>query len=172
MRMVMRVSENVVLGEVKSVSLSEITSAVGTMKEMGSLVEMDRKMAEAPDETAGGGEAPSGQEGEAPEKPEGDGQYAEDSDGADKSQDAESADDGDFADADRMLLRIARMQMARMVEYRMETRQGGEAPSMLDLTGEEQTITITADTVITKQAGGMQPGGDGQKWRCAREAGR
>ena len=40
--------------------------------------------------------------------------------------------------------------------------QGGEAPSMLDLTGEEQTITITADTVITKQAGGMQPGGDGQ----------
>ncbi len=27
---------------------------------------------------------------------------------------------------------------------------------------EEQTITITADTVITKQAGGMQPGGDGQ----------
>ena len=40
--------------------------------------------------------------------------------------------------------------------------QGGEAPSMLDLTGEEQTITVTADTVITKQAGGMQPGGDGQ----------
>ena len=40
--------------------------------------------------------------------------------------------------------------------------QGGEAPSMLDLTGEEQTITITADTVITKQASGMQPGGDGQ----------
>lgn len=34
--------ENVVLGEVKSVSDSEITIAVGTMKEMGSLVEMDR----------------------------------------------------------------------------------------------------------------------------------
>ncbi len=49
--------------------------------------------------------------------------------------------------------------------------QGGEAPSMLDLTGEEQTITITADTVITKQAGGMQPGGDGQNG-SAREAGR
>ena len=73
--------ENVVLGEVKSVSDSEITIAVGTMKEMG--------------------------------QPGGNG-------------------------------------------------QGGEAPSMLDLTGEEQTITITADTVITKQAGGMQPGGDGQ----------
>ena len=49
-----------------------------------------------------------------------------------------------------------------MAEHRMEKVKGGEAPSMLDLTGEEQTITITADTVITKQAGGMQPGGDGQ----------
>lgn len=83
--------ENVVLGEVKSVSDSEITIAVGTMKEMGH---------------PGG----DGQNGGAPD----------------------------------------------------ENGQGGEAPSMLDLTGEEQTITITADTVITKQAGGMQPGGDGQ----------
>lgn len=83
--------ENVVLGEVKSVSDSEITIAVGTMKEMG--------------------------------QPGGDGQNGGVPDG---------------------------------------NGQGGEAPSMLDLTGEEQTITITADTVITKQAGGMQPGGDGQ----------
>lgn len=83
--------ENVVLGEVKSVSDSEITIAVGTMKEMG--------------------------------QPGGDGQNG-------------GAPDGNG--------------------------QGGEAPSMLELTGEEQTITITADTVITKQAGGMQPGGDGQ----------
>ena len=83
--------ENVVLGEVKSVSDSEITSAGGTMKEMGQ---------------PGG----DGQNGGAPD----------------------------------------------------ENGQGGEAPSMLDLTGEEQTITITADTVITKQASGMQPGGDGQ----------
>ena len=83
--------ENVVLGEVKSVSDSEITIAVGTMKEMG--------------------------------QPGGDGQNG-------------GAPDGNG--------------------------QGGEAPSMVELTGEEQTITITADTVITKQAGGMQPGGDGQ----------
>ena len=82
--------ENVVLGEVKSVSDSEITIAVGTMKELG--------------------------------QPGGDGQNG-------------GAPDGNG--------------------------QGGEAPSMLDLTGEEQTI-ITADTVITKQASGMQPGGDGQ----------
>ena len=83
--------ENVVLGEVKSVSDSEITIAVGTMKEMG--------------------------------QPGGDGQNG-------------GAPDGNG--------------------------QGGEAPSMLDLTGDEQTITVTADTVITKQSGGMQPGGDGQ----------
>lgn len=96
--------ENVVLGEVKSVSDSEITIAVGTMKEMGQ---------------PGG----DGQNGGAPEKPEGDGQNG-------------GAPDGNG--------------------------QGGEAPSMLNLTGEEQTITVTADTVVTKQAGGMQPGGDGQ----------
>ena len=104
--------ENVVLGEVKSVSVSdsEITIAVGTMKEMGQPGDDGQNGGEP---NSQGGEAPSDQDGEAPEKPEGD-------------------------------------------------NQDGEAPSMLDLTGEEQTITITADTVITKQAGGMQPGGDGQ----------
>ena len=104
--------ENVVLGEVKSVSVSdsEITIAVGTMKEMGQPGDDGQNGGEP---NSQGGEAPSDQDGEAPEKPEGD-------------------------------------------------NQDGEAPSMLDLTGEEQTITVTADTVITKQAGGMQPGGDGQ----------
>ena len=104
--------ENVVLGEVKSVSVSdsEITIAVGTMKEMGQPGDDGQNGGEP---NSQGGEAPSDQDGEAPEKPEGD-------------------------------------------------NQDGEEPSMLDLTGEEQTITVTADTVITKQAGGMQPGGDGQ----------
>ena len=104
--------ENVVLGEVKSVSVSdsEITIAVGTMKEMGQPGDDGQNGGEP---NSQGGEAPSDQDGEAPEKPEGD-------------------------------------------------NQDGEAPSMLDLTGEEQTIMVTADTVITKQAGGMQPGGDGQ----------
>ena len=104
--------ENVVLGEVKSVSVSdsEITIAVGTMKEMEQPGDDGQNGGEP---NSQGGEAPSDQDGEAPEKPEGD-------------------------------------------------NQDGEAPSMLDLTGEEQTITVTADTVITKQAGGMQPGGDGQ----------
>ena len=107
--------ENVVLGEVKSVSDSEITIAVGTMKEMGQ-----------PGGDGQNGGEPNGQGGEAPEKPEGDDQDGE----------VPEKPEGD--------------------------NQNGEAPSMLDLTGEEQTITVTADTVITKQAGGMQPGGDGQ----------
>ena len=143
--------ENMVLGEVKSVSDSEITIAVGTMKEMGQ-PGGDGQNGGAPDGNGQGGDAPSGQDGEAPEKQEGDGQDAEDSDGADKSQDAESADDGDSADAETNAAQ----------DSENADGQGGEAPSMLDLTGEEQTITITADTVITKQAGGMQPGGDGQ----------
>lgn len=153
--------ENMVLGEVKSVSDSEITIAVGTMKEMGQ-PGGDGQNGGAPDGNGQGGEALSGQDGEAPEKPEGDGQDAEDSDGADKSQDAESADDGDSADAETNAAQDSENADGQNGGAPDGNGQGGEAPSMLDLTGEEQTITITADTVITKQAGGMQPGGDGQ----------
>lgn len=153
--------ENMVLGEVKSVSDSEITIAVGTMKEMGQ-PGGDGQNGGAPDGNDQGGEAPSGQDGEAPEKKEGDGQDAEDSDGADKSQDAESADDGDSADAETNAAQDSENADGQNGGALDGNGQGGEAPSMLDLTGEEQTITITADTVITKQAGGMQTGGDGQ----------
>ena len=153
--------ENVVLGEVKSVSDSEITIAVGTMKEMGQ-PGGDGQNGGAPDGNGQGGEAPSGQDGEAPEKPEGDGQDAEDSDGADKGQDEESADEGDSADAETNAAQDSENADGQNGGVPDGNGQGGEAPSMLDLTGEEQTITITADTVITKQAGGMQPGGDGQ----------
>lgn len=113
--------ENVVLGEVKSVSDSEITIAVGTMKEMGQ-PGGDGQNGGAPDGNDQGGEAPSmldltgeeqtititadtvitkqasgmqpggdGQNGGASEKPEGDGQNSDSSDGASDSQDA--ADD-------------------------------------------------------------------------------
>ena len=113
--------ENVVLGEVKSVSDSEITIAVGTMKEMGQ-PGGDGQNGGAPDGNDQGGEAPSmldltgeeqtititadtvitkqasgmqpggdGQNGGASEKPEGDGQNSDSSAGASDSQDA--ADD-------------------------------------------------------------------------------
>lgn len=153
--------ENVVLGEVKSVSDSEITIAVGTMKEMGQ---------PGGDGQNGGAPDGNGQGGEAPEKPEGDGQDTEPSD---DSKDTESADDGDSADASAgQSSEDADGQDGEAPEKPEGdgqnggapdgNGQGGEAPSMLNLTGEEQTITVTADTVITKQAGGMQPGGDGQ----------
>ena len=161
--------ENVVLGEVKSVSDSEITIAVGTMKEMDQ-PGGDGQNGGAPDGNGQGGEAPSGQDGEALEKPEGDGQDAEPSD---DSKDIESADDGDSADASAGQSSENTDGQDGEAPEKPEgdeqnggapdgNGQGGEAPSMLDLTGEEQTITVIADTVITKQAGGMQPGGDGQ----------
>lgn len=80
------------------------------------------------------GEQPQGGEnGEAPEKPDG----ASD-DKTDKSEASDSNGDGQGA-------------------------PDGEKPSMLDLTGEEQEITVTDSTVITKQTmGGGQgaPGGE------------
>ena len=112
--------ENVVLGEIKAVSDSEITIAVGTMKEMGQ-PEGDGQSGEAPEKPEGDDEG-----GEAPEKPEGD----------DEGGEAPEKPEGDDEDE--------------------------ETPSMLELTGEEHTITVTADTVIAKQAGGMQPGGNSQ----------
>ena len=112
--------ENVVLGEVKSVSDSEITIAVGTMKEMGQ-PGGDGQNGGAPDGNGQGGEAPSGQDGEAPEKPEGDGQDAEDSEERIRARMRRVQTMVIPQMQRRMLLRIARMQMARMVEYRMET---------------------------------------------------
>ena len=124
--------ENEILGEVKSVADGKITIAVGTRKEMD-------------------------QRGEAPEKPE-------DSDA--KSEDEKEADD-ESADVDETA-----NEAAKDVETKDKTsdtkedtaenldkdsvkdNQGapdGEAPSMLDLTGEEQEITVTDSTIITKQ---------------------
>ena len=105
--------EDTIWGEVKSVSDTEITIAVGTKKEMGQ---------------------PGAEGQEAPEKPEGDDQQGENQNG-----EAPEKPDGE---------------------------NSGEAPSMLDLTGEEQTVTVTENTVITKQQGGApqgQPDGDDQQ---------
>ena len=128
--------ENTIFGEVKSVSDTEITIAVGTKKEMGQPSGDGQNGApQKPDTENGNGD-------EALEKPDGDesdSQEASDGNGNDQGTpdgDGQGAPDGG---------------------------NGGEAPSMLDLTGEEQTITITENTVITKQQGGAlqgQPGGD------------
>lgn len=131
---------NEILGEVKSVEDGKITIAVGTRKEMGQP-----------------GEQPQGDgNGEAPEKPDGDDAKADgdakDSEdaGSEKTDDA-STDDTDSTDE------------ASDDKTDKGESPDGEAPSMLDLTGEEQEITVTDSTVITKQTmGGGQgaPGGE------------
>ena len=119
------------------------------------------------------GEQPQGGEnGEAPEKPEGDDSKADgaeetDSDATedtsedkttDAEENAETTDGEDETSADNT--------DKDEVPDGNGDGQGapdGEAPSMLDLTGEEQEIAVTDSTVITKQSmGGGQGVPDGE----------
>ena len=127
--------ENEILGEVKSVADGKITIAVGTRKEME-------------------------QPGEAPEKPE---------DGEAKPENGKESDDGtdESADVDETANEAAKDTETKdktsdtkedtaenLDKDSVKDNQGapdGEAPSMLDLTGEEQEITVTDSTIITKQ---------------------
>ena len=127
--------ENEILGKVKSVADGKITIAVGTRKEME-------------------------QPGEAPEKPE---------DGDAKPENGKESDDGtdESADVDETANEAAKDTETKdktsdtkedtaenLDKDSVKDNQGapdGEAPSMLDLTGEEQEITVTDSTIITKQ---------------------
>ena len=145
--------ENEILGEVKSVEDGKITIAVGTRKEMGQPGEQPQ----------------SGENGEAPEKPESDdskadgtAEDAEETDSEatedktfDTEENAETTDDASADNTDK--------GEAPDGNGDGQGAPDGEAPSMLDLTGEEQEITVTDSTVITKQSmGGGQgaPGGE------------
>ena len=138
--------ENEILGEVKSVADGKITIAVGTRKEME-------------------------QPGEAPEKPE---------DGDAKPENGKESDDGtdESADVDETANEAAKDTETKdktsdtkedtaenLDKNSVKDNQGapdGEAPSMLDLTGEEQEITVTDSTIITKQTmDGSQGAPDG-----------
>ena len=153
-------NENEILGEVKSVEDGKITIAVGTRKEMSQ-----------PGEQPQGGE-----NSEAPEKPDGDDAKAdgdakgskdadsektdnastdESSDTDEETEDTESTDDASADNTDK--------GEAPDGNGDGQGAPDGEAPSMLNLTGEEQEITVTDSTVITKQSmGGGQgaPGGE------------
>ena len=152
--------DDVTYGEVKSVEDGKITIAVGTIKEMD-----------------GNGGAPGGNQGEAPEKPDenGSGDTAS-SDSAEKkdSDTAESADtesvseDSSNTESSGSDSRESDSQDAENDTTDSTEDKGngqapgddqGEAPSMLDLTGDEMTVTVTDDTVITKESTGG-PGGD------------
>lgn len=150
---------NEILGEVKSVEDGKITIAIGTRKEMGQ-----------PGEQPQGGE-----NGEAPEKPEGDDSKADGAEETDSEatedtsedkttdaeENAETTDGEDETSADNT-------DKDEVPDGNGDGQEApdGEAPSMLDLTGEEQEITVTDSTVITKQTmGGGQgePGGEAPK---------
>ena len=161
--------EDVTYGEVKSVEDGKITIAVGTMKEMG-----------------GNGGAPGGDQGEAPEKPDGDGSGDASADSADKNSDEDTASD-DSSDAESTESDSNDTESdktdsktddstdsAANTDSTTDKPDGGsadgngdgqapggdqgEAPSMLDLTGDEMTVTVTDDTVLTKESAGG-PGG-------------
>lgn len=136
--------ENVVLGEVKSVSDSEITIAVGTMKEMGQ---------------PGG----DGQNGGASEKPEGDGQNSDSSDGASDSQDAaddnQESENTDSQDGEEPEKPDGNGQSAEAEEISLSDIQEGDIVSItLDEDGNAASITV-----MSMEMGGQgQPGGDEQ----------
>lgn len=158
--------EDVTYGEVKSVETGKITIAVGTMKEMG-----------------GNGGTSGGEQGEAPEKPDSDGSGNASDDSADKS-DAETTSDNS-SDAEN-----AKSDSKDTESDKKDSKEGdstdngesqkkpdgdntdgnggapeedqGETPSMLDLTGDEMTVTVTDDTVITKESTGGPGGAPGE----------
>lgn len=127
--------ENEILGEVKSVADGKITIAVGTRKEME-------------------------QPGEAPEKPEDDDAKPENGkesdDGTDESADVdetanEAAKDTETKDKTSDTKEDTAENLDKDSVKDNQGAPDGEAPSMLDLTGEEQEITVTDSTIITKQ---------------------
>ena len=149
-------NENEILGEVKSVEDGKITIAVGTRKEMGQ-----------PGEQPQGGE-----NGEAPEKPEGDDSKADGAEETDSEATEDTSEDKTTDAEENAETTDGEDETSADNTDKDEVPDGngdgqgapdGEAPSMLDLTGEEQEITVTDSTVITKQTmGGGQgaPGGD------------
>ena len=149
-------NENEILGEVKSVEDGKITIAVGTRKEMGQ-----------PGEQPQGGE-----NGEAPEKPEGDDSKADGAEETDSEATEDTSEDKTTDAEENTETTDGEDETSADNTDKDEVPDGngdgqgapdGEAPSMLDLTGEEQEITVTDSTVITKQTmGGGQgaPGGE------------
>lgn len=153
--------EDVTYGEVKSVEDGKITIAVGTMKEMG-----------------GKGEVSGENQGEAPEKPDenGSGDTAssdsaekKDSDTAETVSEDSSNTDSSGSDSAESDSQDAENDTTDSTEDKGNSHapgdNQGEAPSMLDLTGDEMTVTVTDDTVITKESTGGPggaPGGQSQ----------
>ena len=138
--------EDVTYGEVKSVEDGKITIAVGTMKDMGG----NGGAPEKPDENGSGDASADTSDAESTESDskdaESDKTDSKDGDSTDNGE-APEKPDGDNADGNGGA----------------PGGDQGEAASMLDLTGDEMTVTVTDDTVITKESAegpGGAPGGN------------
>lgn len=138
--------EDVTYGEVKSVEDGKITIAVGTMKDMGG----NGGAPEKPDENGSGDASADTSDAESTESDskdaESDKTDSKDGDSTDNGE-APEKPDGDNADGNGGA----------------PGGDQGEALSMLDLTGDEMTVTVTDDTVITKESAegpGGAPGGN------------
>lgn len=130
--------EDVTYGEVKSVEAGKITIAVGTMKDMGG----NGGAPEKPDENGSGDASADTSDAESTEPDSKDGDSTDNGEAPEKP-------DGDNADGNG--------------NGGAPGGDQGEAPSMLDLTGDEMTVTVTDDTVITKESAegpGGAPGGN------------
>ena len=138
--------EDVTYGEVKSVEDGKITIAVGTMKDMGG----NGGAPEKPDENGSGDASADTSDAESTESDSKDAESDKtDSKDVDSTDNGEAPEkpDGDNADGNGGA----------------PGGDQGEAPSMLDLTGDEMTVTVTDDTVITKESAegpGGAPGGN------------
>ena len=142
--------ENTVLGQVTAVNDNSITIAIGTQKEM-----------QAPGGD-GQGQAPdgNGDQQTSPEKP--DDSNGDSSDQQTPPEKPEGSSEEGFSENDTVSADSGNGEDPEAPDSNGAPDENGQGqPSMLDLTGEEQTITVTSDTVITRQT--MQdPGSNGQ----------
>lgn len=142
--------ENTVLGQVTAVNDDSITITIGTQKEM-----------QAPGGD-GQGQAPdgNGDQQTPPEKP--DDSNGDSSDQQTPPEKPEGSSEEGFSENDTVSADSGNGKAPEAPDSNGAPDENGQSqPSMLDLTGEEQTITVTSDTVITRQT--MQdPGSNGQ----------
>lgn len=142
--------ENTVLGQVTAVNDDSITIAIGTQKEM-----------QAPGGD-GQGQAPdgNGDQQTPPEKP--DDSNGDSSDQQTPPEKPEGSSEEGFSENDTVSADSGNGKAPEAPASNGAPDENGQGqPSMLDLTGKEQTITVTSDTVITRQT--MQdPGSNGQ----------
>ena len=127
--------ENTLLGQVTAVNEDSFTIALGTRKEM---------------------QAPGGEGGEQqtpPEKPDSDKEQASDGEGAEQQTSPDDENGGQQTPPEKPDSDKEQASDGEGAEQQTPPDgEGGGQPSMLDLTGEEQTISVTSDTVITRES--------------------